>query len=180
MVYECTEIFQVKGLALGVWRFFASGALLSLQHKRNKEISPWFYLVVIGSNLIIWNSETVAGILTFVAISLCSQSFSAGVMLKKVFSSRILVFTGKISYSLYLVHPLIGNRFLYFSSRKFFHPDQFLLTAGFFLTAIVISVIASYLVFRIVEQKSVQLSAFVYKKIMARAESNDKTVNGHL
>jgi len=167
-VYEFTEGVQIKGLALGPWRFFASGALLSLRHKRSKNIPPWFYLMIIGPHFIIWDLETGAGIVTILAITLCSQSSSAGLTLKKIFSSRILVFTGKISYSLYLVHPLIGNRFLYFASRKFFHPDQFFVTAGFFLTATVISVIASYLVFRLVEEKSVRLSALVYKKLMTR------------
>ena len=84
----------------------------------------------------------------------------------------LVCFSCKISYSLYLVHPLVGNRILYFGSSRYFKADQFLLTAIAFCSAMLISIIASYVVYRLVEQPSVRIAQRVYGRLMPRKGLN--------
>jgi peptidoglycan/LPS O-acetylase OafA/YrhL len=74
-------------------------------------------------------------------------------------SSAPLQFFGRISYSLYLVHAVGGTPFTYYLARQWATPAAPAGVAlGLFLAAFVVSTICAYLLYRLVERPSVDLS----------------------
>ncbi len=68
---------------------------------------------------------------------------------------RVLRFTGKISYSYYLIHGLAGGQLLYFLRKTaFYHDYPFLMV----LFAILFSWIAAFLIYFCIEKPSLSLS----------------------
>lgn len=68
---------------------------------------------------------------------------------------RFLRFTGKISYSYYLIHGLAGGQFLYFTRKTEIYHDYPTLMVIF---ALCISWIAAYLIYFCIEKPSLSLS----------------------
>jgi hypothetical protein len=71
---------------------------------------------------------------------------------------RGLQFLGKISYSFYLIHPLVGNRFLRLALSWWKVPVGGFVGVGFFVTAMLISVFSAVALFILVERPSHLLS----------------------
>jgi peptidoglycan/LPS O-acetylase OafA/YrhL len=65
------------------------------------------------------------------------------------FKTRVTLFLGKISYSLYLLHSIIGAAFINFMSHKFTatHEKVIVILCGFLL-----SVLSAYLMYRLIEK----------------------------
>ena len=77
------------------------------------------------------------------------------------FKNRIGQFFGKISYSLYLIHSIVGSGFINLMSHYYRAPLEkvFVISIGFLL-----SVLSAYIMYLIVEKPSIRLS----KNIMYR------------
>ena len=73
----------------------------------------------------------------------------------KNYSSKIVKFFGDISYSLYLFHPLIGGAFVNILSHTYRQPWQ---KPIIILIGVVITIISSYIVYRLVEKPTQTLS----------------------
>jgi peptidoglycan/LPS O-acetylase OafA/YrhL len=74
-------------------------------------------------------------------------------------SAALLQFFGRISYSLYLVHAVVGTPFTYYLARQWVTPEGPVWAAfGLFVAAFVVSTITAYLLYRLVEHPSVTLS----------------------
>ena len=72
---------------------------------------------------------------------------------------RPLQFLGKRSYSLYLIHPVVGVPFTYYFAQKFFgRPLTSLQAAECMTAAVVISVVGAAVMFLLVEAPSIRLS----------------------
>jgi peptidoglycan/LPS O-acetylase OafA/YrhL len=97
-----------------------------------------------------------------------NSSLSAGLL-----SSRIPVFLGKISFSLYLIHMLVINTFSFFLLRYLF---DYQLTPwdgiAIFVLTLPVLFAASYLMYRYVDVPGVALSKWVYLRFFSR-EKND-------
>jgi peptidoglycan/LPS O-acetylase OafA/YrhL len=77
------------------------------------------------------------------------------------YSSRIGSFFGKISYSLYLVHLIVGAGFINFMSHRVSSPmGKFMVI----LTGLFISIIVAYVLWRLVERPSQDLSKNLKKE----------------
>ena len=103
-------------------------------------------LCALGTWTTLGVEETVAGILSVIIISGFSD-FKAG---------RLLTYLGTISYSLYLVHLPIGDRFLGIMDRLSFVPQSIGLVLG-----CLVSIIAADLLYRIVEKPSQKWSSSI-------------------
>lgn len=69
--------------------------------------------------------------------------------------SKIGSFLGKISYSLYLIHPLIGLGFINFMSYRISTPIEKILVV---IMALILTILSAYLFWKLIERPS-QLSA---------------------
>jgi peptidoglycan/LPS O-acetylase OafA/YrhL len=76
-------------------------------------------------------------------------------------NSRILIWTGMISYSLYLVHVPIGGRIINIAEKL---PDTPAIRLLALLIAMALSLLIAALFFRFVEQPSHQLSRQIRQK----------------
>lgn len=85
----------------------------------------------------------------------------------KNWENKTILFLGTISYSLYLIHVPIGGRIINLS-KNFVDGDG--LRTLIVLLALVVTIICSYLFYRIVEHPFIKLTSFFSKKI--------KTQNG--
>lgn len=115
-------------------------------------------------HLAAFNAETVAGLVTFGIIIWCKSKQSG--IASRFFSSRLLTFAGAISYSLYLVHPLVGNRILRFVGKRLDDHGSFLIQLGCFTAVIALATFASWILYRLIELPSQNLSRRIYKKLV--------------
>lgn len=71
------------------------------------------------------------------------------------FKTKITLFLGKISYSLYLVHSIFGAAFVNYLSHHFKSPmGKFLVISG----GIIISIVSAYVMYRLIEKPSQRIS----------------------
>jgi len=120
--------------------------------KKNQLICYVGILFIILSIFIFHEESKHPGILTLIPISgsVMILIFSESNQNKNILNTRFLVFTGKISYSLYLFHlPIISFLLIYFNRKLYSYEILFF---------IIISYAISYLNYRYIE------SFFRYKK----------------
>ncbi|WP_321505890.1 hypothetical protein [uncultured Methanoregula sp.] len=85
--------------------------------------------------------------------------------LEKLLSTRVPVFLGKISFSLYLIHMVVINTFSYFILRVVFDYQLRLLTGiCVFLLTIPLLFLASYLMYRFVDMPGIAFAKYVYSR----------------
>lgn len=114
-----------------------------------KEKGPQLiYILPVVTALIIQNEyyypeDLVATIVGILLLYLLPQNF------------KFLSFTGKISYSYYLIHGLAGGWFLYFTSKTEFSVDHPVLMIIF---ALILSWVAAFGMYWLVERASMRIS----------------------
>jgi peptidoglycan/LPS O-acetylase OafA/YrhL len=117
----------------------------------------WAYLGVLVA-LTIWHPSFpgAVGLATGLAIFLAAVWGLLGAL-----NYPILQFLGKRSYSLYLIHPVIGIPFTYYFAQKFFGlPLSPLDAAVCMATALGVSLLGAVLMFYFVEGPSIRLSRY--------------------
>lgn len=101
-----------------------------------------------------WDKETFAG--------LCISGLIFGVgranHLHDWLNFRPLQYFGRISYSLYLVHTIVGVRIVNWMWRLTNHNASFLTLLAFVALALAASVVVAHLLWRFVEKPSVELA----------------------
>ena len=113
--------------------------------------------------------ESMIGVMTGLSIYLVGIAHR----LETWLSSAPVQFFGRISYSLYLVHAVVGTPFTYFLARRWTTPESpAVVMLGLFLAAFVVSTTCAYLLYRLVERPSVELSRRVksisIREVLAR------------
>ncbi|WP_346935298.1 acyltransferase [Clostridium sp.] len=103
-------------------------------------------------------------------------------LLIEFFSSKVMIFLGKISFSMYLIHLIIICSFsgaLFTSTLPYLSYNKaFILT---FVVSMILIFIISYYYCKYVDDTAVKLSSYVYKKIFLNDSSadviNNKDIN---
>jgi peptidoglycan/LPS O-acetylase OafA/YrhL len=99
--------------------------------------------------------ESSVGLLTGLTVYLVAR---AG-YLERLLDVEPVQFFGRISYSLYLVHPVVGVPFAYFFARRWAGSEPTTGAAlGLFAAAFAVSTVTAYMMYRCVERPSVALS----------------------
>ena len=163
---------RMDELALGAWL-----AILEADKKFGKNSSTWFlllFILVMIPTCLIWmvyagSRNELLQVFKFNLISLAYFSFIGFVittaksnLFKRVFKTGILSYTGKISYGLYVYHPLCFSLF----SQAFKINSILLSLVGSFASAYILSSLSFYLF----ESKFLKLKKyFEYKKVVPAA-----------
>jgi peptidoglycan/LPS O-acetylase OafA/YrhL len=131
----------------------------------------WLPVFLLGNLLFLFLTEQInktefymMTIVTFIYISfflplpvLFSSfiSFSA-ILFFRNYSNTILAWLGKISYSIYLIHTIVGTAIINILSH---HAHSSLQKIGVVIAGVAVSIVFSYLMFIIVEKPSKRLSS---------------------
>ena len=80
------------------------------------------------------------------------MDLQSSALARRIGESRSLMFLGRISYSLYLFHPIIGWRAI--TALRVLGPDDPapLLTFGYFLVGIAVSIVSAYVAYLLLEK----------------------------
>ncbi len=141
--------------ALGAWRFFACGALIGCRLRQKKTVPLSLVMTLSFAQFLNMTPESVAGGLTLLVLIFVIEKPTY----QKVLGGRILTWFGRISYSLYLTHALIGNRLIRFSVSKLIDPSDSLQCLIVLLCAIFVSVLSALMLFKIVEVPTQRFAA---------------------
>src|SRR5690606_26975403 len=120
-----------------------------------KKINDFVLVLIIAACMVDMRFE----ISPEVAVACSLTAFAIAVM---NWHSRIMDFLGKVSYSLYLIHGLVGGQFLYFTAR---YAHNFWTQTLLLIVALGISIFFSWIFYRVVEEPSIRWSQKIkYKK----------------
>lgn len=148
------------GLMLKSWHLFALGVLTSMVLNRTLP-RAWLgiYLAVFALFMTYrFDVRCLVGALTAVSL------FAVGELrlLQTAGNLRPLQYLGRVSYSLYLVHVVVGCPFTYYFYQRVGGAEAGLgVRLGLFVLAVMVSLAAAHLLYRFVEQPSLGWSRWV-------------------
>jgi peptidoglycan/LPS O-acetylase OafA/YrhL len=146
-----------SGLFVSYWYLFFLGT--TTWYVVAREISPWWLLPQVS--VAIGKMDLASAIAAATAVGLLlANRFK---MLGLTQNWRSVQFLGKLSYSFYLVHPLVGNRFLRAVLGRWNGSVTGLQAIGLFFAALAVSLAAAAAVFWLIERPSHLLSRRVAK-----------------
>jgi peptidoglycan/LPS O-acetylase OafA/YrhL len=158
----------IQGLFLSHWYLFALGATCywaSITRQVPQNVF-YFFCICTGIAFIIKMQqdlklalETFAGLITVGLIFIAATKGKMSVWL----NNKTLLYLGSISYSLYLFHAIVGERFIgiiqeWLLPKLGIHLQSNWAGILLFIGATAVSIIASHLVFLLVEKPSVKIS----------------------
>jgi peptidoglycan/LPS O-acetylase OafA/YrhL len=135
--------------------YFSLGIFYILLRTNKIKSLEYFIITIITSAVIAYNQgflDLFIGLGTLLVINQFSN-----------FKNRLGEFFGNISYSVYLLHSIIGSAFINFMSHKVTEPLDKLIVI---IIGILITIVASYLYWRVIEKPSQKLAQRIkFKKI---------------
>lgn len=92
--------------------------------------------------------------------------------LQKIFSGKPFIFLGEISFTLYLIHPLIISTFSCFLFLNFYkaHPDYNLVALVTFLATILVTLIISKIMTLYIDKPGLRFSKYIYTRFFKGIE----------
>ena len=133
-----------------------------------------FYLASYPTSNFVKIEETIYRYLTFGTLELYHTlgaillifSILCSNFLQKIFSNTISLFLGKISFSMYLLHPIViasFSSYLMIQIKDWHYYNN----AGLFIfiLTLIFTFIISYLMTIFVDKKSIELSQIIYQKL---------------
>lgn len=137
---------------LNFWHEFAIGAVVCLYRSRTINIVPLAVLLAFKLGALVHQPEFDRAVTLFTGAALTAAVFSGGIV--HWLSFRPIQFLGAISYSLYLIHPVIGLRVL----RIRHHVELPGGSVLWSLLSMVVSIAAAWIMWRYVERTSIALA----------------------
>jgi len=170
---------SVSGLFIGAWHYFLIGVLTSNVIRRLKHsvsyLICWLIIEILFFTLVDIKPYAFAA----VSSSLFIYYLWRNNLLDSIFTGKAFQFFGKISYTLYLVHPDIGWKTISVCKHIIDGPISPLLGGIIFIFALMLSVLAAYVLHILVEKPSLRLcnalrnnSLFELIKSITRKKSN--------
>ncbi len=151
------------GFAVEGWSLFYLGVLIwwALQG----ECEAWHFWALAATILAAtaWRPSPhgVIGVAAGLALYAAGRMDGLGTWL----AHPVLQYLGRISYSLYLTHNVIGGPFAYYFRARLFGPEPGVLPAvGLFTAAVAVSIVAAHLMYLVVERPSVELAKWLKQK----------------
>jgi peptidoglycan/LPS O-acetylase OafA/YrhL len=167
-----------------VIRYIVYMCILALSFVPGREfLFHWLPVFLLGILLFLKKSGSISVkeyfIVTFIVVCFCFFKYEAGAV---IFSVIPVVFVlvwenfklfglhamGKFSYSIYLIHPIIGASFINILSHRFNDP---LTKACVIFSGLLITIVAAWLMYICIEKPSKSLSASIkYTKSLQPAD----------
>jgi hypothetical protein len=136
------------------WPYFFLGVVVNWVHHREQ---PPLALAIVaaGTAALLPFAPLKAGVTLVTAAAIYRVSISG--RLSSLTLGRVLQYLGRISYSLYLVHMLVGTPLVRFGVR---HLGQinFVTTMVLMILAVVVSVLAAHIMYVVIERPAVRWS----------------------
>ncbi len=123
--------------------YFLMGILYILFKTKTIAFIEFVVTIILASIVVIFNQNWID--LLIALLTLCVIYFF------RDFTNKLGEFLGKISYSLYLTHSIVGSAFVNFMSHRFTEPYQKFLVI---LTGVLITIVFSYVFWRLIEKPS--------------------------
>jgi peptidoglycan/LPS O-acetylase OafA/YrhL len=147
----------ISGLFISSWHYFLMGVLVSNAVRKLPNAGYillfWLTLEIMFQSTVFIKAYSIAGILSCATIYILWRNE----MLNKVLTSTPFQFLGKISYTLYLLHPDIGWKVISVG-KSLFHGNLTPVIAGMlFLLGITVSIFAAYILHLVVEKPTLIL-----------------------
>jgi peptidoglycan/LPS O-acetylase OafA/YrhL len=148
---------DIKHTFLPYWHNFFLGILICwcIRGWLNPLYFLAFWTTLLGFAVFFeYDTNALTSLVTSMAV------FIAGVrdQLSKIFSSTIYQYLGKISYSLYLFHPIVGWRVISLGKRYLGPELSMLEGTALFISGIMVSIFISHAVFMYVEKPTMAFS----------------------
>lgn len=125
---------------------FVLGILTAFYKKEQLDQTPFLILLILVAALVFYGHGLVIGVLTFLTAVLIAFYGSYG-------NTKVLIFLGNISYSLYLLHVPIGGKVINLNKRLDLNEFS---KFGVILIALACSVFAAWLFYKYIEKPSHQ------------------------
>jgi peptidoglycan/LPS O-acetylase OafA/YrhL len=150
---------KVPGLFTPNWHYFLMGVLVS-NVVRGLPHSPailfgWIILEIGAQSVAYFRPYVMTGVLC----SLLIYIFWKLDLLEKVFSGRVFQYLGRISYTLYLVHPDVGWNLISLSRHFLGNTLTPAMGGALFILAIIASIICAHFFHLMFERPSLRLCA---------------------
>lgn len=145
LAFVLNYYFDTRGTFVEFGSYFTIGISMYLFHQKRLDLLYVVILSVIGTFDFYMNQAPlyfVSSVL-FIPIILFVNK-----------RSKVFEFAGDISFSFYLIHGAVGGLFLYFTAR---HADTTWLRIMLFAAALILSYIAAYVFYRLIEKTSARL-----------------------
>ena len=135
----------LRGIYLDAWHLFFLGtvAYWSLMGVISS-IWVWIYMAVM---VLFCHGNILGG----VGCGLAIQTFARLGLLDSKKLGRVLPYIGSRSYSIYLVHVLVGSNLARLLLRANWIPETFLVLVGFFAISLAAAILAAEILYRLVE-----------------------------
>ncbi len=155
-------VANVAGLFTPYWFMFALGVLIEWVHRRR--LSPLVFGAVLVAVVVadiaarpgpLIPSDDLSGVVAggvAVVVYLASRTS----LLRRGLGSATIAYLGRISYSLYLIHPIIGQTFIDRTHHRFGGGPVIAIVAT--AAGVAVSVAAAHLLYLTVEAPAVRLS----------------------
>ena len=129
---------------------FMIGLLLFLHKVQKIKLAEFIVMIVVFGSLIILNINMITFIVSMITMALIMFCFN--------YSNKIFIFFGNISYSIYLVHAVVGAGVVNFFSHIVTQP---LLKLVVVVLGVIVTIISAYLLYRFVEKPSKAVSSML-------------------
>jgi peptidoglycan/LPS O-acetylase OafA/YrhL len=153
-------VWSPRGLFLQRWYEFFTGVVLFLFWRRQLSLTQLLVYQATLVLMIVVNPPTDNGMALLTSTTVLSLSILFAVAartggIQTWFDTPLLRYLGTISYSLYLMHAVIGIRLL----KVMVHPDDSAARAWtLYAVALLVSIAAADIAFRLIERPSMNLS----------------------
>ncbi|HEY1040730.1 MAG TPA: acyltransferase [Bacteroidia bacterium] len=161
-----------------MFRVFVYAGIIAASFIGGKPFLPyWLPVFMLGILLFLFKSKRIADkeyyIVSVLMFGFCAYKYELAslvyiiipviaVLYFSQYKIKGLHFLGKTSYSIYLIHPLIGGTFINILSHSVHHP---LMKAALILAGVIITLVSAYIMYLLVEKPSKKLSASISYKL---------------
>lgn len=160
----------IPGLFIPYWYSFFIGCLACWAML--KLVSPsllWLYIAMIGCYSLLQGSGDALAVI-IVALGIYLVAVEEG--MHRLLTSWFFQYSGKISYSLYLIHWPIGMKCMDISLRFFGHKiDNIGAAALLMMASLVLTFLAAHCFYYLIEYPSLKLSQKLKVKVVERSSS---------